>query len=69
MKVREPFQRTDGFRSVRHVTGRQPYHVDVPGVPNANHPSVVPYDLSEGMCVPYEITIELTHPEQLTRTS
>jgi hypothetical protein len=30
---------------------------------------VVPYDLSEGMCVPYEITIELTHPEQLTRTS
>jgi type VI secretion system secreted protein VgrG len=49
------------------VTGRQAYHIDLPNTVNAKDISVVSYRLTESMCVPYEITIELTHPEQLIR--
>ncbi|WP_031363523.1 type VI secretion system Vgr family protein [Caballeronia sordidicola] len=49
------------------ITGRQAYHVDVPSAANAKDLSVVSYHLREAMNEPYEITIQLTHPEQLTR--
>jgi type VI secretion system secreted protein VgrG len=49
------------------VTGRQAYHVDVPSGANAKDLSVVSYHVSEGMCEPYRVTIEVTHPEQLSR--
>ena len=60
---RDGGQRSPGLR----VTGRQAYHVDVPSAANAKDLSVVSYHVSEGMCAPYRVTIEVTHPEQLTR--
>ncbi len=60
--------RNEVYRSSnRYVTGRQPYHLELPGAANAKDLSVVSFKLTEGMCVPYEITIEVTHPEQLIR--
>ena len=49
------------------ITGRQAYHVDVPGAANAKDLSVVSYHLREAMNEPYEITVQVTHPGQLTR--
>jgi type VI secretion system secreted protein VgrG len=45
----------------------QAYHVDVPSAANAKDISVVSYSAREAMASPYEITIELTHPELLSR--
>ena len=49
------------------VTGRQAYHLDVPSAANAKDLSVVSYDVSEGMSAPYKITVEVMHPELLSR--
>jgi type VI secretion system secreted protein VgrG len=49
------------------VKSLQAYHVDVPSAANAKHISVVSYSAREGMASPYEITIEFTHPELLSR--
>ncbi|CAN7726287.1 DUF2345 domain-containing protein [Caballeronia sp. LjRoot31] len=49
------------------ITGRQAYHVDVPSATNAKDLSVVSYHLREAMSEPYEIVVQVTHPEQLTR--
>ena len=49
------------------VTGLQAYHVDIPSAANAKDISVVSYSAREGMALPYEITIEFTHPELLSR--
>jgi type VI secretion system secreted protein VgrG len=49
------------------VTGRQAYYVDVPSAANAKDLSVVSYHAHERMGEPYEIVVEVTHPEQLAR--
>jgi type VI secretion system secreted protein VgrG len=49
------------------VKSLQGYHVDVPSAANAKDISVVSYSAREGMASPYEITIEFTHPELLSR--
>ncbi|WP_158941085.1 type VI secretion system Vgr family protein [Burkholderia sp. S171] len=49
------------------VTGRQAYHVDVPSAANAKDIAVVSYSAREGMAIPYELVIEFTHPELLSR--
>ncbi|SAL17011.1 Rhs element Vgr protein [Caballeronia udeis] len=49
------------------VKSLQTYHVDVPSAANAKDISVVSYSAREGMASPYEITIEFTHPELLSR--
>ncbi|HEV7834112.1 MAG TPA: type VI secretion system tip protein VgrG, partial [Caballeronia sp.] len=49
------------------VTSLQAYHVDVPSAANAKDISVVSYSAREGMASPYEIGIEFTHPEPLSR--
>jgi type VI secretion system secreted protein VgrG len=49
------------------ITSLQAYHVDVPSAVNAKDISVVSYSAREGMASPYEITIEFTHPELLSR--
>jgi type VI secretion system secreted protein VgrG len=49
------------------VTGLQAYHLDVPSASNSKDISVVSYHARESMASPYEITIEFTHPEQLSR--
>ncbi|WP_031360003.1 DUF2345 domain-containing protein [Caballeronia sordidicola] len=64
----ETDQGAGGRRSLaKLVTGRQAYHVDVPSAANAKDLSVVSYHVSEGMCTPYRVTVEVTHPEQLSR--
>jgi type VI secretion system secreted protein VgrG len=57
------WKRSHGSR----ITGLQAYHVDVPSAANAKGISVVSYHAREGMASPYEITIEFTHPELLSR--
>src|SRR6195952_4406230 len=49
------------------VKSLQAYHVDVPSTANAKDISVVSYSAREGMASPYEIGIEFTHPELLSR--
>ena len=49
------------------VTGRQAYFLDVPGTDSAAALSVVSFKATEKMGAPTEVTIELTHPLQLTR--
>src|ERR1700712_5428610 len=49
------------------MTGLQAYHLDVPSAANAKDISVVSYHARESMATPYEITIEFTHPELLSR--
>ncbi|KQR78470.1 type IV secretion protein Rhs [Burkholderia sp. Leaf177] len=51
----------------RHVIRQQPYHLDVPSAANSKDISVISFIAREAMATPYEITIELTHPELLTR--
>ncbi|MEJ0003713.1 MAG: type VI secretion system tip protein VgrG [Pararobbsia sp.] len=50
------------------LTGRQSYFLDVPGAENAKDLSVVSFGAVERMGEPYRITIELTHPEALSRS-
>jgi type VI secretion system secreted protein VgrG len=57
------WKRSHGSR----VTSLQAYHLDVPSAANAKDISVVSYRAREGMGSPYEITIEFTHPELLSR--
>jgi hypothetical protein len=49
------------------VNSLQAYHVDVPSAANAKDISVVSYSAREGMASPYEIGIEFTHRELLSR--
>ncbi|WP_438392469.1 type VI secretion system Vgr family protein [Caballeronia sp. DA-9] len=66
--MRERPQHDEFHRSgKKHVTGRQAYHLDVPSAANAKDISVVSYSAREGMASPYEITIECTHPDSLSR--
>jgi type VI secretion system secreted protein VgrG len=50
------------------VTGRQAYHLDVPGTGSAAALSVVSFAATEKMGAPVEVRITLTHPQQLART-
>jgi type VI secretion system secreted protein VgrG len=50
------------------VTSLQAYHLDVPSASNSKDISVVSYQARESMATPYEITIEFTHPDLLSRT-
>lgn len=50
------------------LVGRQSYFLDVPGVAEAKDLSVVSFEVVERMGEPYRITIELTHPEHLSRS-
>lgn len=54
-------------RAARMVTGRQPYHLDVPETESAKALSVVSFEAVERLGEPYRITIELTHPDALLR--
>ncbi|WP_082508647.1 type VI secretion system Vgr family protein [Burkholderia sp. Leaf177] len=66
--MRDTHEYADAYQSNnRPVTGRQAYHLDVPSAANARDISVISYQAREGMASPYQITIELTHPEQLSR--
>ncbi len=49
-------------------TGRQAYHLDIPGTDSAAALSVVSFAATEKMGAPTEVRIELTHPKQLART-
>src|SRR6195952_2644761 len=51
-----------------NVKSLQAYHVDVPSAADAKDISVVSYNAREGLASPYEIGIEFTHPELLSRT-
>src|ERR1700710_1086537 len=50
------------------VKSLQADHVDVPRAADAKDICVVSYNAREGLASPYEITIEFTHPELLSRT-
>ncbi len=66
--MREMHQLAGDYRSNKEgMTGRQTYHLDVPSAANAKDISVVSYRAREGMALPYEITIEFTHSELLSR--
>jgi type VI secretion system secreted protein VgrG len=66
--MRETHQHADAYRSDEgRVTGRQAYHLDVPSAANSKDISVISYHARESMATPYEITIEFTHPELLSR--
>ncbi|CAE6821442.1 hypothetical protein R69746_06068 [Paraburkholderia aspalathi] len=49
------------------VTGRQSYFLDVPGAGNAKDLSVVSFEAVERVGEPYRVSIELTHPDSLSR--
>jgi type VI secretion system secreted protein VgrG len=74
--MRETHQHADTYRSDKGrltgrengpITSRQAYHLDVPSAANAKDISVISYHARESMATPYEVTIEFTHPEQLSR--
>jgi len=52
---------------VHAVTGRQNYHIAVPGAASAALLSVVSFQAVEKLGEPYRIMIELTHPQELER--
>src|SRR3978361_1928843 len=56
-------QRSHGSR----LKSLQADHLDVPSAANTKDISVVSYSAREGMALPYEITVEFTHPEPLSR--
>ncbi|WP_059410626.1 type VI secretion system Vgr family protein [Cupriavidus basilensis] len=49
------------------TTGRQAYHIEVPGTASAAVLSVVSFEAVERMGEPYTVTIQLTHPLVLDR--
>ena len=53
---------------LKALTGRQAYFLDVLGTANAKDLSVVSFKAVERMGEPYRITIELTHPDKLSRS-
>lgn len=53
--------------SLKAVTGRQSYFLDVTGPANGRELSVVSFTAVERIGEPYRITIELTHGESLAR--
>ncbi|WP_175948453.1 type VI secretion system Vgr family protein [Burkholderia pyrrocinia] len=55
-------------KDLKVMTGRQSYFLDVPGTVNAKDLSVVSFKAVERMGEPYWITIELTHPDKLSRS-
>ncbi|WP_213778172.1 type VI secretion system tip protein VgrG [Caballeronia sp. dw_276] len=67
--MRETHRDSEAYRSDKaRVTGRQAYCLEVPNAANSKDISVVSYHARESMATPYEITIEFTHPEQLSRS-
>jgi len=67
--MRETHRDSEAYRSNKaRVTGRQAYCLEVPNAANSKDISVVSYHARESMATPYEITIEFTHPEQLSRS-
>jgi type VI secretion system secreted protein VgrG len=52
---------------LKTITGRQAYHLNVPGTDSAAALSVVSFEAKEKMGTPTEVRIELTHPLQLAR--
>jgi type VI secretion system secreted protein VgrG len=53
--------------SLKALTGRQSYFLDVTGPANGRELSVVSFSAVERIGEPYCVTIELTHPETLAR--
>ncbi|WP_321956421.1 type VI secretion system Vgr family protein [Paraburkholderia bannensis] len=49
------------------ISGRQAYHLQVPGTASASELSVVSFTATEAMGEPTTVTIEATHPESLPR--
>ncbi|WP_322030467.1 type VI secretion system tip protein VgrG [Paraburkholderia sp. J76] len=49
------------------ITGRQAYHLQVPGTASASELSVVSFTATEAMGEPTTVMIEATHPERLPR--
>lgn len=67
--MRETHRDSEAYRSDKErITGRQAYCLEVPSAANSKDISVVSYHARESMATPYEITIEFTHPEQLSRS-
>lgn len=55
------------LNALQSVSGRQAYFLNVPGTDSASALSVVSFDATETMGAPNEVSIELTHPTQLSR--
>ena len=49
------------------LTEQQSYFLEVPGTASAKDLSVVSFEAVERMGEPYQITIQLTHPDNLVR--
>jgi type VI secretion system secreted protein VgrG len=55
-------------KDLKNLTGRQQYFLDVTGTANAQALSVVSFKAVERMGESYRITIDLTHPDKLSRS-
>jgi type VI secretion system secreted protein VgrG len=53
--------------ATRAISGRQAYHLSVPGTDSAATTSVLSFEATEKMGAPTEVRIVLTHPWQLAR--
>jgi type VI secretion system secreted protein VgrG len=53
--------------ALRAISGRQAFHLDVPGTASAAALSVVSFTATEKMGAPIEVHVTLTHPLQLAR--
>src|SRR6202035_2151924 len=53
--------------TLKALTGQQSYFLEVPGTASAKDLSVVLFEAVERMGDPYQITIQLTHPDNLAR--
>ena len=53
--------------TLKALTGQQSYFLEVPGTASAKDLSVVSFEAIERMGEPYQITIQLTHPDSLAR--
>jgi type VI secretion system secreted protein VgrG len=58
----------DLLSALQTIPGRQAYFLEVPGTDSAAQLSVVSFVATEQMGEPNVVTIEFTHPQQLTRT-
>ncbi|MBB5409318.1 type VI secretion system secreted protein VgrG [Paraburkholderia sp. HC6.4b] len=57
----------DLLNALQSISGRQAYFLEVPGTDTASALSVVSFDANEMMGAPNEVSIEMTHPMQLSR--
>src|SRR5471032_2020302 len=55
-------------KDLKNLTGRQQYFLDVTGMANAQALSVVSFKAVERMGESYRVTIDLTHPDKLSRS-